>query len=286
MAVLVLAPAVVGAAPKLEHGVSQLFSPNSALWGGDVTTFMPLGRFVGTGGGVIPALIVAAIALLGLRLLPRRVAWAAGVGILALGLVDIRFRVTSWGSYMDFKQLSFVGTLIVTLAVAGMAGLIAERRPAPVAAGTLLGLAWVAAALIQDHGEVTATKPQVTAEFFQIRDWATRLPPGASVRVDIPPSGTQLWAVYMLGSHPVDSSTPVLHTTYAHAAYGVRADYSLSLRFYPRPGPGGRPVPFPRPSYARNPPLLQNDEFALRRIVWPPRLADVRDTGSQRLVEP
>lgn len=286
VAVLVLAPAVIGAALKLEQGLSQLFSFNTALWGGDVTTFMPLGRFVGTGGGVIPALVVAAIALLGLRRLPRRVGWAVALGILVLGLVDIRFRVTTLGSYMDFKQLSFVGTLVVTLAVAGVAGLIAGRRPTPVAAGALVGLAWVAAALIQDHGEAKATKPQVTAELFQIRDWARRLPPGASVRVDVPPSGTQLWAVYMLGSHPVDSPTPVLGTTYAHAPYGTRADYSLSLRFYPTPGPGGRPVPFPRPMYARNPPLLQNDEFALRRIVWPPRLGGVAETASQRLVEP
>ena len=106
------------------------------------------------------------------------------------------------------------------------------------------------------------------------------------MRVDIPASGTQLWAVYMLGAHPVDSPTPVLGTTYANAPYGQRADYSLALRFYPLPGPDGRPRPFGRPAYAQNPPVARNDEFALRPIVWPVRLASAPKTASQRLVEP
>jgi hypothetical protein len=90
----------------------------------------------------------------------------------------------------------------------------------------------------------------------------------------------------MLGSHPVDTPTPVLYTTYANAPYGLRADYSLALRFYPLPGPDGRPRPFPLPRYARNPPLALNDEFVLRRIVWPKRLASTPRTASQTLVEP
>ena len=58
LAVLVLAPAVAGAALKLGQGISQLFSSGGGLWGGDIVHNLPLGSFVGTGGGAVPALAV------------------------------------------------------------------------------------------------------------------------------------------------------------------------------------------------------------------------------------
>jgi hypothetical protein len=296
LGVLVLAPAVAGAALKLEQGISQLLS-GGVLWEGDVPHLLPVGRFVGTGGGIVPALAVAAVALLGLRMVPRRVGWAVGLGIVVLVLVDVRVRLNSTGAYMDFKQLSFVGALVVALAAAGVAGLLAGDAAAlpgtpprwhlaAAGAAALATLGWGAAAVAQDRTEIKQTRPQVTPELLQIRSWAARLPRGASVRVDIPPSGTQLWAVYMLGSHPVDSPTPVVYTTYAHAPYGLRADYSIALRLYPVPGPDGRFRRFPRPLYARNPPLFKNNQFLLRRIVWPARLGSTPQTASQTLVEP
>lgn len=297
LAVVVLAPAVIGAAVKLEQGLSQLLTPSGALWQGDVTSYLPVGWFVGTGGGIVPALAVAAVALFGLSRIPRRVALALVLGILVMVLVDIRVRLTSTGAYMDFKQLSFVGALVLTLAAAGVSVLLSQgaravrgmldRRHLVLAGGAaLVGLGWAAAAGAQDHSEIIQTQPQVTPEMFQIRAWAARLPAGASVRVDVPHSGTQLWAVYMLGSHPVDAPDPVVYTTYAHAPYGWRADYSLALRYYPLPGPDGRPRRFPVPPDARKPPVAQNDEFALRRIVWPKRLNSQPRTASQTLVEP
>ena len=104
------------------------------------------------------------------------------------------------------------------------------------------------------------------------------------MRLDIPPSGYQLWAVYMLGSHPVDSPTPVLNTTYAHAPYGVRADYSLSLHYYRTPA--GQYTSYPKPAFAVNPPVYADVQFVLRTIVWPKRLHKIPDTSSQTLVEP
>ncbi len=302
LAVIVLAPAVIGAAVKLEQGVSQLLTPNGALWQGDITHYLPVGWFVGTGGGIIPALAVAVVALFALSRIPRRLALALGLGILVMVLVDIRVRLTSTGPYMDFKQLSFVGMLVLTLAAAAVAGRLADggtavrgvlarrplaRRPLVLASGAaLLALGWAAAAGAQDHTEIIQTQPQVTPQLFQIRAWAARLPAGASVRVDIPHSGTQLWAVYMLGSHPVDTPDPVLYTTYAHAPSGWRADYSLALRYYPLPGPDGRPRRYPVPPFAHNPPMAANDQFVLRRIVWPKRLDSYPKTASQTLVEP
>jgi hypothetical protein len=284
LAVLVLAPAVVGAAIKLYQGVSQLLNTHSDLWGGDVTRLMPVGRFVGTGGGIVPALIVAAVAALSLRALPRRVAAAVGVAILALCVVDIRFRVARSGAYMDFKQLSFVGATVIAMAAAAAASWVSDRRRALMAAGVVLSLAWGAAAVVQDRREVKEAMPQVTGDMFELRSWGDRLPRGASVRVDIAPSGYQLWAVYMLGSHPVDSPAPILHTTYAHAPYGVRADYSVSLHYYRTPANQIRR--YPKPAFAVNPPVDAHGQFVLRRIVWPKRLANVPDTASQRLVEP
>jgi hypothetical protein len=204
--------------------------------------------------------------------------------VLLLCLVDIRFRVTSSGGYMDFKQLSFVGSIVVAIAAAAVATWAGSRRLPLAVSGVALALGWVVAAVIQDRREIHQTTPQVTAEMFQLRSWANQLPRGASIRVDVPPSGYQLWAVYMLGSHPVDSPTPLLYTTYAHAPYGVRADYSVSFRFYP--SAGGPPRRYPTPAHAVNPPLSANGQFVLRKIDWPRRLASVRDTSSQALVEP
>lgn len=297
LAIVVLAPALAGAAVKLEQGVSQLLSPGGALWEGDVTRLLPVGWFVGVGGGLIPALAVVAVAVLGLRRLPRPVAWAVALAIGVLVLVDIRVRLASDGAYMDFKQLAFVGTLVLAIAAAGVTGLVAGgvaalrdasgRRHLALAGGAALAaLGWAVGAGVQDHHEIMGTNAQVTPEMFQIRTWAAHLPPQASVRVDIPASGVQLWAVYMLGAHPVDAPDPVLYTTYAHAPYGWRADYSLALRFYPVPGPGGRPRRFPLPPVARNPPLAENDQFVLRRIGWPARLDSTPQTASQTLVEP
>jgi hypothetical protein len=151
-------------------------------------------------------------------------------------------------------------------------------------AGAALAIAWTAGALIQDRRQGFRIAQQVPSSVFQIRDWAHQLPSGASVRVDIPPSGVQLWAVYMLASHPVDSPEPVLHTTYAYAPYGLRAAYSLSYRYHVGPSPVRRR--YPVPPYAVNPPVFENHVFVLRRIAWPTARSGYPETASRRLVEP
>lgn len=285
LALLILLPAVVGAASKLGSGLHQVFSPHSALWGGDIKQPLGLGKFVGTGGGFLPALGVAALALLGLRALPRRPAVAVGLALTFLCLIDLRFRLASAGGYMDFKHLSFVCGMVLTLAATAVLGLVRSRSRAVMAAGLAIGLCWTFAALAQDRRQGFGTGRQVSNATFQIRDWARRLPRGASVRVDVPPSGTQLWAVYMLGDHPVDSPEPVIAATYAHARYGVRASYSLSLRYYPNSDARIK-RPYPLPPSAQDPPLFENDTYVLRRIAWPARYSGVRDTSSTALVEP
>jgi hypothetical protein len=281
---LLLAPAVVGAALKLREALSQLLSPGSALWGGDIHHFLPFGKFVGTGGGILPALAVAVVAGLGLWVLPRRPRLALGIVLVALCLLDLRFRLTSSGSYMDFKHLTFVGTVIVTLAASAVLRLLWSGSRATVALGLGLGLVWTVAAVLQDRRDALVPQ-QVPAAMFQIRDWASRLPHGASVRIDIPPGGMQLWAVYMLGDHPVDSAVPVLHTTYARADNGLRASYALSWRYYPNADARVK-VPYPAKLFAQDPPLFENAQFVLRKVDWPARYNSVPDTASTKLVEP
>ncbi len=285
LGLLVLTPAVIGAAIKLEQGLSQLLSSHSALWGGDIKHFTPVGNFLGTGGGIVPAVLVAALAVPALLALPRRIAWPLGITLGLLCLLDLRFRLASTGAYMDFKHLSFVGVLVVALAACTVARWISSGLRAWMAAGVVVAVGWGVAAGWKDHREIAFNREQVTPEMFQIRQWAAQLPAGASVRVDVPPSGVQLWAVYMLASHPVDALQPVGYTTYAYAAPGLRADYSLSLRYYPSSDPRVR-RPFPAVGFAQDPPLFANDQFAVRRILWARRYDYIPDTSSLRLLGP
>ncbi len=285
---LVLAPALAGAGVKLAQGLSQLLSAHSALWSGDISRPLPVGDFAGTGGGLVPAVLVLLLAAWGLRALPRRMGVALGLTGIVLLALDLRFRLAPAGGYMDFKHLSYVGMLSLTAALAAVARAIASGRRPLVAGGVVLALAFAAAVIVHDHGEAGITGQQVTPELLAIRGWAARLPRGASVRIDIPASGEQLWAVYMLGDHPVDAVDPVLDSTYAHAPGGLRADYSLAWRYVPNPDPRVR-RPLAATGFAIDPPVAENDRYVLRRIVWPvppSRYAAIPDTSSTQLVEP
>ncbi len=283
LALALLLPAVVGAVIKLKQALTQLLSSSSTLWGGDIKHFLPIGLFTGTGGGIVPALVVLAVALLGLRALPRRPAMAIGIVLAALCLLDLRFRLVASGPYMDFKHLSFVGTLVLTLAAAAVMRMIGAADRRVVAVGAVALVAWGAAAFVQDRSDGFLLPQQASAQTFQIRQWMARLPRGASIRVDIPPSGQQLWAVYMLGSHPACSLEPIVGTTYAHVAFGGRAQYALALRYDPAYGPESR-VPEPPRWWAIGPPVFENSTYVIRRIRLPARFDAAPYTCSQRLV--
>jgi hypothetical protein len=232
----------------------------------------------------VPALVVAGVAAWGLRSLPRRTGLALGGVLTALCLLDLRFRLVASGTYMDFKHLSFLGPLILVLGAAAVARAATCGRRRVVLMAALAALGWTLNAIVHDSEYGLSVPEQVPPAMFALRDWAARLPAGASVRVDIPAQGLggyQLWAVYMLGDHPVDSPTPVLSTTYAHANYGVRARYSLSLRYV---GNDPRRGPAPVPPFADPRPLFENSLLVLRRIDWPRRYRSIPDTASVRLV--
>jgi hypothetical protein len=289
---LLLLPAVVGAVLKLKEALSQLLSSGSTLWGGDIHHFLGFGLFVGAGGGIIPALIVLAIAAWGLRALEPRPRLALGIVLAGLCLLDLRFRLASSGAYMDFKHLSFVGVVVLTLAASAvMRVLYSAAGRARLVAGAAV-LIWVLAAVVQDRRDGIDLPQQVSPQMFQIRQWMSEIPAHATVRVDIPPNGYQIWAVNMVGSHPVSSSDPIRGTTYAYAYGGYRADYALAQRYNPAYGPESK-VPEPPEYFAVNPPVFENSQFVLRKIDWPTHgtfmeqpAASVSDNSSTRLVEP
>ncbi|HWF54500.1 MAG TPA: hypothetical protein VG223_07740 [Solirubrobacteraceae bacterium] len=284
---LLLLPAVVGAVLKLKEALSQLLSSSSTLWGGDIHHFLSFGLFVGTGGGIIPALIVLAIAAWGLRALDPRPRLALGIVLGALCLLDLRFRLASSGAYMDFKHLSFVGAVVLTLAASAVMRLLWSDARRLALAGAALLAVWAAAAIVQDRRDGFLLPQQVPAQMFQIRAWMNALPTGATIRVDIPPSGQQVWATYMVGAHPVSSSDPIRGTTYAYANGSYRADYALALRYNPKYGPTSR-VPLAPEYFASGPPVFENSHYVLRRVVWPKTgpFASDTDNSSDILHEP
>jgi hypothetical protein len=105
---------------------------------------------------------------------------------------------------------------------------------------------------------------------LQLRDWSRALPPGASVRLDIPPTGFQLWAAYFMAAHPLDSPTPVLNTTFPHVAAGARADYALTVAppLAAQLAASGQPVP--RVPGRLGPVRFANGQFVLRPVLSAP----------------
>jgi hypothetical protein len=267
-AAVALAIPLLGVWEKVRDGAVNLVGGGDSLWTGDVHAFVSPGTFVGVGDGWWAAAGVAAFAGLGLaRALPRRPA-AALAGLLALSaLADVRLRLDHTGTYFDYKHLTFVAPVVLVLAVAGVAWLAARRRAAPLALAAGALAAYPVLAARQERSELRNTYEQVTAQMLALRHWSRALPRGASVRLDVPPTGFQLWTAYLLAAHPLDSPSPVLYTTYPHVAFGQRADYALGAS----PGlatqlrAGGHVLP--SPPGRLGPVVFANRQFVLRRVL-------------------
>jgi hypothetical protein len=101
--------------------------------------------------------------------------------------------------------------------------------------------------------ELDQTFAQATPQVLQLSSWDRALPRGASIRNDVPPSGFQLWADYMLHDHPLSALAP-LGGFFPHPPFGIKADYALTFR------------PQPRPPDAFGRPVEQNAQFELWRL--------------------
>jgi hypothetical protein len=284
---LALAVPLLGAAGKLRHAWRMLVDPHAILWGGDIGRFFDPGAFAATGGGwwAAGAVLAAALGALALRA-PRREAIAVGACLAAFAAFDLRLRLADSGPYMDFKHLSVVGALAVALGAGGAFALLGHRARWPAVAGAGLLATWAVPALGQAHDEIGRTAQQVTPQMLALRGWAAALPPGASVRIDVPPSGIQLWVQYLMAARPVSAPGPVLFTTYAHAPKGIVARYSIAPRKVPSRDPTRAPL-YPRPGWAVDPPVRENSQFVLRRIEVPPGpWRKVPDVSSLRMIQP
>jgi hypothetical protein len=262
---------LLGVGEKVRDAAGNLLGGEDGLWMGDVLEFVDVGWFFGVGGGALGAVAVGAFALLGLvKAVPRAPALALATLLALSALADLRLRLDDTGAYYDYKHLSFVGPIAICLAVAGVAWLAGRRRPAPVALAAVAVAAWTGATAWQTRDEVRGTLEQVPERMLALRGWSRDLPPGASVRLDVAPSGFQLWAAYFLSEHPLNSPTPVVYTTYPHVASGTRADYSLALAppVARRLAGAGSPPP-PVPPGAAPRPVRANALYVLRRIVRP-----------------
>jgi hypothetical protein len=280
LAVLLAVP-LRGVAEKLAEGAAILGDPGAsfASWRGDVTFYPGYEFFFGTSGiaaSAALALLVVIVAFWALWKQPRRVGVPYAI-LLGLSLLAaVYFHAHKDGEYFYFKVLSFAGPILVTAAVCGLgAALVRYRRWAGVrvVAAALLGVLLLSS-FAAARDEVAGAFDQLTRPTRELRDWAAKLPPGASIRLDTP-SSEQMWQAYMLSSHPLGSYFPDL--THPHVPFSKGADYALRHTLVLHPIdvarlPNGRVMP----------PVFSNATLHLWKLA--PR-RDNPDTTSRRQVQ-
>jgi hypothetical protein len=209
----------------------------------------------------LPAVAIIIAAWLGLRSVHAEVGRALAILVAGALLAALYLRMRGEGELFYFKDLSFTGPLIVMLAVVA----IATRLPRVAGAVALL----VLLALLADgtRRELGVTYDQATTGLLELREWDRELP-DRSIRIDVPPSGWQLWSWYFLPRHRVSAPDP-LGGFFPHPPKGRRADLVLVQR-------GQR-----RPRDAVGAPVRENAEYVLYRLR--PGLPG-RDVSSRALV--
>jgi hypothetical protein len=245
----------------LEKALSALdvLLPGTSLagWSGPGLNFIPGPRFVGMPGGgtldYVGLAAVCALAALGLRRVRSELRIPLGVMVLVTALFGVYFRVRTGGQLFFFKDLAFLGPYVLMLALLGLAGVVASRRRAIAMAGAAGLVAVSAVVVVGGEEEIHQTYPQATHSVLALASWDRALPRGATVRIDVPPSGWQLWAAYMLHDHPLTALAP-LGGFFPHPPPGRKADYVLTFR------------PQRRPADAVGRPLRQNVQFELWRM--------------------
>jgi hypothetical protein len=225
-------------------------------WRGGVP-YLPLGTYVGLPGGsaldYLGLLLVCAIALMALQRLPTEVRRPLRWLVVVTAIAGVYFRHRRYGELFDFRDLAFLGPILLTLAVTGLGSLTRSPRRAAAAAG-LAGLA-VAAVTVPAGAsrEINATFENASRSVLQLDDWSRLIPRDASIRNDVPQIGLQLWGTYMLHDHRLSALRP-LGGFYPHPPKGRKADYVLAMRTQPRP------------EDAVSAPILANSQFELWRM--------------------
>jgi hypothetical protein len=261
----------------LEKGLRafQALLPTSSLkgWRGDSPDYAFTHYFGMPDVPVLGLLLVALVGVgfaLGLR--PLRRAERAGLIAMAVGalIMALSFEIREFGEYFLFKTLAFLGPIVAIVAVVGFGRLVsgADRRLAAAGAASLavITVAFVAGSA----DEIEPVPMQVRPDVVALRDWVEEVPPGDSIRVDIPPTGEQLWAAYMLHERPLSSLVPVLGTSYPALQHSRKADYVLVAN------------EVPKPNVATGAPLLENSEYRLYKM----RPVGGVDRSSRKRIQP
>jgi hypothetical protein len=212
----------------LEKGAGsvRVLTPGYTLssWGGDLLGFYAERWFfgiqeVGPAFIALPLLVYGSV--LALRRLPRDISWGLGAAMIFGIGAALYFRPREEGWYFHYKALAFIAPVVIAVAAVGLARI----RVRWVAIVALLFL--LAAARNSAQYEVGITFDQVSRDLLQLRQVDARLPPSASVRLDMMPNGRMQWAGYMLSGQPLCSQLPILGTAYPHVTISRAADYVL-----------------------------------------------------------
>jgi hypothetical protein len=243
-----LAVPVYGVAEKVAAAISVLEPGHSlASWGGDLTGFIPFDQFFSLPHGVegaVLAVIVAGLAVLGLRRREAALRWGLG-GLLVLGIaLAVYLRHRPHGFYFHFKLLAFVGPLVMLIAAVGAGRL---RRAGPVLLAVL-----AACTIYSAEREIRFNGLQMPTAALALPQWTRALPPHATVRLDMP-GPLQIWVAYFMDARPLCSMLPLIRTDYPHVQFSRKADYILAA------------VATGRPADAIGPPLRRNNGFWLFR---------------------
>jgi hypothetical protein len=233
LGILALAP-LRGIAEK-SAGAIRVVTPGSGSlenWGGDLLGYFPERWFFGIQNveeGVVAMSLIGVGLVLALRRLPRDISWGLGAVMLFGVVFAAYFRARDYGWYFHFKTLAFIAPIIVAVAAVGLARL-RSKWMVVVALVFLVGLARDAA-----QYEINDTYDQVSRDLIELKQVDKRLPPSASIRLDMQPNGRMQWAGHMLSGQPLCSQLPILNTAYPHVPISRAADYVLVARDLRKP---------------------------------------------------
>jgi hypothetical protein len=249
---LTLAIPVVGVIEKA-YRATQVLLPGHSLssWGGDLFEFFPEQRFLGLSFDKLWWVAAIAMALLmrrALRERPAPLAWGLGAVVGFGVLAALYLRPRDHGYYFHFKALAFIAPVLVACAIAGARGLRPSRW------STVLLVLYALIASNAALKETRLTFIEIDRPLEQLRQWDRELPASASVRLDIVPDGSQLWAAYFFYHHPVCSQQPLLGTDYPHVAIARKADYAVIE------------ARRPSPADSTGAPVLRNKRFKVYRL--------------------
>ena len=228
-----LAGPLNGIFEKLETS-SQVVWPGESLksWGGDLLSFFPERWFLGVDDPNVASILLPALAVglvLALARAPKDLRWGLGA-VVGFGFVAaLYFRPRDFGFYFHFKALAFTAPLLVALAAVGLSQL--RWRWASI----LLLLALLGATRDGAQNVIGETYDQLPRHMLALQDLDERLPPDASVRLDLQTDGRHFWIAYMLHGQPLCSQAPILNTSYPHVPISRAADYVLADRGLRRP---------------------------------------------------